>query len=428
MKTTPSPRKPSQVHRIPLKLGKSFSMAPGDTRSITLALKQKLTKKYLTRTHAHFDKFLDKIKVVLELVNGSNVIVDLENISKSSVDLSSEQYIVTLVERIPKINKSMVTSIPSGPGFVRKQQVSKGGIKIPSMQQSKPIKQPSPTMTVAGGEKSQIPVKKYKVCLQENISIPGKSVSYAHVAVVNGDTHVFDKVHEIRRHPDFKNNAIFVPERQKKKICEAVKLHMSIRNRVDTPTSVAKGTLVGQIVVPMPLVEKDKKSNKRSSPNNSITSNAKRIKQQPQAERSSSRNSNSSGGGSTGRRTPEPENITTSSVDKQKLLAIIKNAVVMTKKSGSSSKQDRTSSANKPSIDETNMSSSAGSTLDSSAITLEDEVPCSHDKLRGQACKNIMLGLECKDAKCQDINQHKLPLDFVMVSHNFLLSIYDLLL
>ena len=100
----------------------------------------------------------------------------------------------------------------------------------------------------------------------------------------------------------------------------------------------------------------------------------------------------------------------------------------MTKKSGSFSKQDRTGSANKQSIDETNMSSSSGSTLDSSAITLEDEVPCSHDQLRGQACKNIMLGLDCKDAKCQDINQHKLPLDFVMVSHNFLFSIYDLLL
>jgi hypothetical protein len=70
--------------------------------------------------------------------------------------------------------------------------------------------------------------------LQETIAIPANGVAYAAVDVKNGDSHLYGGVHEIRRHPEFRNGAIFIPERQKKKICMNVRLHMSIRNRIAT--------------------------------------------------------------------------------------------------------------------------------------------------------------------------------------------------
>ena len=70
--------------------------------------------------------------------------------------------------------------------------------------------------------------------LQEKIAIPANGVAYAAVDVRNGDSHLYGGVHEIRRHPEFRNGAIFIPERQKKKICMNVRLHMSIRNRIAT--------------------------------------------------------------------------------------------------------------------------------------------------------------------------------------------------
>ena len=85
--------------------------------------------------------------------------------------------------------------------------------------------------------------------LQETISIPAKTVAYAAVVVQNGDSHIYGGVHELRRHPDYRNGAIFIPERQKKKICCDERLHMSIRNRIDKVQVLEQGTVVGQIVV-----------------------------------------------------------------------------------------------------------------------------------------------------------------------------------
>ena len=105
------------------------------------------------------------------------------------------------------------------------------------------------------------------MALLEDICIPGKTVSYARVHVVSPDYLVLDKVHEILRHPDFKNNDIFVPERQKKKISKTVKLHMSIKNRLGKPIYLTKSTIVGQIIVPLNQQEEN------SPPGNTSTSN-----------------------------------------------------------------------------------------------------------------------------------------------------------
>jgi hypothetical protein len=89
----------------------------------------------------------------------------------------------------------------------------------------------------------------FVLSLQETISIPAKTVAYAAVVVKDGDAHIYGGVHEIRRHPDYRNAAIFIPERQKKKICANERLHMSIRNRIDQVQVLEQGTTVGQVVV-----------------------------------------------------------------------------------------------------------------------------------------------------------------------------------
>ena len=262
-------------HRIPLKLGKSFELAPGATRSITLALKQKIVgRKYVIRTHTKFQPFQDKVEVVLELVNGSNVLVDLENVSSKPVQLDANQYIAILVERVPKAKPKIQTdrNDVAGPGFVRKEQISKGGIKIPTAgKKTKKLDNFSNASAFTPVEEPpKGPVKRYKVALLENITIPGRTVSYAQVNVVSPDSLVFDKVHEILRHPDFKNNDIFVPERQKKKISKAVKLHMSIRNRVGKPIYLTKSTIVGQIIVPLNQQEENNKVGNTTTSNQTL--------------------------------------------------------------------------------------------------------------------------------------------------------------
>jgi len=75
---------------IELKLGKKMTVGPGDERSLSLSLKQKLTKKYILHTHFEFEQFQDKLELVLELINGTNVLVDLKNIREIS-DLGEEK-------------------------------------------------------------------------------------------------------------------------------------------------------------------------------------------------------------------------------------------------------------------------------------------------------------------------------------------------
>ena len=207
----------------------------------------------------------------MELINGSNVQVDLENVSSTPVQLDANLYIAILVERVPKVKPKSQTAKNdmAGPGFVRKEQISKGGIKNPT-----PVKKLKKTENFSNAsaftpvvEPPKGPVKRYKVALLEDICIPGKTVSYARVHVVSPDYLVLDKVHEILRHPDFKNNDIFVPERQKKKISKTVKLHMSIKNRLGKPIYLTKSTIVGQIIVPLNPQEEN------SPPGNTSTSN-----------------------------------------------------------------------------------------------------------------------------------------------------------
>ncbi len=235
-------------------------------------MKQKIVgRKYVIRTHTKFQPFQDKVEVVLELINGSNVQVDLENVSSTPVQLDANLYIAILVERVPKVKPKIQTAKNdiAGPGFVRKEQISKGGIKNPTpvkkIKKSENFSNASAFTPVVEAPKG--PVKRYKVALLEDICIPGKTVSYARVHVVSPDYLVLDKVHEILRHPDFKNNDIFVPERQKKKISKTVKLHMSIKNRLGKPIYLTKSTIVGQIIVPLNPQEEN------SPPGNTSTSN-----------------------------------------------------------------------------------------------------------------------------------------------------------
>ena len=251
---------------IELKLGKNMTVGPGDERSLTLSLKQKLTKKYILHTHFEFEQFQDKLELVLELVNGTNVLVDLKNVSSAPVSLKADQNIVLLEERVSKVTQPEKKKFKKSPILVKKKVLSLGGIKNPAMVNahllkpqtdtrlepgsSKPELQPSPvkpSAEVQSGEPTSL--RRYNVKLQESIEIPSKNVSYAEVLVENGDDHVYGKVHEIIRHPDFKSSAIFIPERQKKKICRDEKLHMSIRNRLDIAKHLVKGKVVGQIIV-----------------------------------------------------------------------------------------------------------------------------------------------------------------------------------
>lgn len=239
---------PASSSYIELKLGKNLTVGPGEERSITLSLKQRLTKKYLLHTHFEFEKYQDKLELVMELINGTNVQLDLKNISNSPVQLKADQNIVIMEERVQSTQEPQRRKPKKTPMLVKKKLPSEGGIKNPAevnASNSSPPSKPDPRPS----DSENTLTRSYNVRLLETIEIPKKSVAYAEVVVEKGDDHVYGKVHEMIRHPDFKSSAIFIPERQRKKICRDKKLHMSIRNRLDEVKILEKGKVVGQIRV-----------------------------------------------------------------------------------------------------------------------------------------------------------------------------------
>ena len=299
-----------------------------------MGLKRKLTKKYLLKTHPKFQHLLGKIEIVLELINGSNVSIDLENTSKESVTVPANQLMAVLVERRPKVAvKGQDCQPPSLPNFARKKEISPGGVKSPLMLQKMKVVEKNGTVEARTGTSSSL--QKYNVSLEESIVIQPKSVSYAQVSVMEGDQWVFNKVHEIRRHPEFRNNAIFVPERQKKKIHETEKLHMSLRNRLDAAHKLEKGTVVGQIVVQLPVaataaivpeaVGQGKRSRTPSTATNDESS-LKRLKVESQSRAGSRKTSPEPANSRQSTPPPPPPASTADQQGKQKILALLKNA------------------------------------------------------------------------------------------------------
>ena len=253
-----------QTPYIELKLGKNMTLAPGEERSLTLSLKQRLTKKYSIVSHFDFEQFQDRVELVMELINDSNVQIDLKNIGGISVSLMAQQNVVLLEERPTKQKEPERRKAKKSPLLVKKKLPSEGGIKNPASinaSLSKASRMGADAAAVPDG----ISLKRYNVTLLETIDIPGKSVAYAQVSIENGDRDVFNHVHEIIRHPDFKSPAIFIPERQKKKICENEKLHMSIRNRLEESKRLQGGKIVGQIIVQIPTSRKRDNDSKHES-------------------------------------------------------------------------------------------------------------------------------------------------------------------
>ena len=89
----------------------------------------------------------------------------------------------------------------------------------------------------------------FNIRLEKSLSIIAKSVAFVDAIVENADELIFNQVHEIRRHPLFKNSAIFVPDKQKKKINPDGRLKMSLRNRIELVQQLGKGKLIGQILI-----------------------------------------------------------------------------------------------------------------------------------------------------------------------------------
>merc|ERR1740128_299699 len=231
----------SQTHqpsRIQVKLGKHLTISPGEERSLSIGLKERLTSNYLLHIHPDFQPYQTTgIQMVMELINGMSVQLDLRNSGVEPVSLTSDLHVVLLQQRTQE-SKSHKKSTKKMPLLVKKKVSSEGGIKKPTVPRVAEICQPE-----------RVKILKFRVILQECIQIPGKSVTYAEVRVEGGNQHVFGKVHEIVRHPDFRNSSVFIPERQKKKICREVKLHMSLRNRIEGSIKLEAGTTVGQILV-----------------------------------------------------------------------------------------------------------------------------------------------------------------------------------
>merc|ERR1740128_741274 len=228
----------NQPSTIQVKLGKHLTISPGEERSLSIGLKERLTSNYLLHIHPDFQPYQTTgIQMVTELINGMSVQLDLRNSGVEPVSLTSDLHVVLLQQRTQE-SKSHKKSTKKMPLLVKKKVSSEGGIKKPTVPRVAETCQPE-----------RVKILKFRVILQECIQIPGKSVTYAEVRVEGGNQHVFGKVHEIVRHPDFRNSSVFIPERQKKKICREVKLHMSLRNRIEGSIKLEAGTTVGQILV-----------------------------------------------------------------------------------------------------------------------------------------------------------------------------------
>ena len=91
----------------------------------------------------------------------------------------------------------------------------------------------------------------FNVVLEKCITIKAKSVAFADAVVENADERIFDLVHEIKRHPEFTNLKVFVPERQKKKISVAGKLKISIRNKTEESLDLDNRAIICKITLKM---------------------------------------------------------------------------------------------------------------------------------------------------------------------------------
>ncbi len=82
-------QQPSPPRYIELKLGKQLTIRPEQERSLSIALRQPVRKKYrLSRHFDFFAKFQDRIEMTMELINGTSVqvsVAELASVSKFQI-------------------------------------------------------------------------------------------------------------------------------------------------------------------------------------------------------------------------------------------------------------------------------------------------------------------------------------------------------
>ena len=106
-------------------------------------------------------------------------------------------------------------------------------------------------------ETSEKDRNQFNIILESQVVIKAKSVVFADAVVHEADKRILGQVHEIQRHPEFKNSDIFVPENQKKKITDEGKLKVSLRNKTESDKRLDQGTRVCQISIVEGKLDRD---------------------------------------------------------------------------------------------------------------------------------------------------------------------------
>ena len=158
---------------IELKLGKRLTIQPDEERSLSIALRQRISpaerkKFHLSRHFDFFARFQDSVAMTLELINGSTVQVDLRNVGETPVTVEADQHVVLLEERRPrplKMKKQRPkVPPPSSPNTVRKSNSSSSlGAVAASLEGRISPKQDRKAVVVGGSGGSSGPTLKYDI-------------------------------------------------------------------------------------------------------------------------------------------------------------------------------------------------------------------------------------------------------------------------
>ena len=191
---------PSKAEFLEIKSGQEICLDVKEKKTFSIELQDININEYNVHHHFDFECYKNEILAKVKIDAEKCITLELSNISKQKMKLAADENVLLLERK----SSSKVSS-------KKKQFVSLRLIKT--------------------------------------VHIDPKSVSFVEVEVVDFKATSDKQSFKIQRHPDFKNENIFIPDNQMRTISLSGKLKMSVRNKSSSVLDLSKGLLIGQIFV-----------------------------------------------------------------------------------------------------------------------------------------------------------------------------------
>ena len=202
-KSKSSNRASARKEFLEIKSGQEISLGEKEKKSfaISIAAEDINLSEYNVLIHFDFECFKNELAstVKIDAENAEKITLELGNVSKRKILISRDQNVL-LLER-------------------------KSSSKVSS--KNKHV---------------------FSLKLIKTVNMVAKSVSFVECVVVGNFQPMTEKKFKIHRHPDFKNNNIFLPDKQMRTISPSGQVKISLRNKTDSALELPEGSIIGQIM------------------------------------------------------------------------------------------------------------------------------------------------------------------------------------